>query len=71
MSAFARTFMRSSRAALRVRSGVNPLQSTLGLNGSSQFVRNYAAAFERNKPHVNIGAFPDQWFDALLVLMIS
>ncbi|KAK7516333.1 elongation factor Tu GTP binding domain-containing protein [Phyllosticta citricarpa] len=55
MSAFARTFMRSSRAALRVRSGVNPLQSTLGLNGSSQFVRNYAAAFERNKPHVNIG----------------
>lgn len=58
MSAFSRAFLRSSRAALRQRSGANPLTQTLGLNGSQQYmghVRNYAAAFERTKPHVNIG----------------
>lgn len=58
MSALSRAFLRTSRAALRQRSGANPLSQTLGLNGTQQYlsqVRNYAAAFERNKPHVNIG----------------
>ncbi|KAF2138870.1 uncharacterized protein K452DRAFT_233702 [Aplosporella prunicola CBS 121167] len=58
MSAFTRAFLRTSRAAFRQRSGANPLQQTLGLQGSAQYmgaVRNYAAAFERSKPHVNIG----------------
>lgn len=58
MSAISRALLRTSRAALRQRSGANPLTTTLGLNGTQQYmghVRNYAAAFERNKPHVNIG----------------
>lgn len=61
MSALSRAFLRTSRAALRQRSGANPLSQTLGINGSQQYlaqVRNYAAAFERTKPHVNIGMPP-------------
>ncbi|KAF2087810.1 translation elongation factor Tu [Saccharata proteae CBS 121410] len=58
MSAFTRAFLRTTRAALRQQSGVNPVQTALGAQGRAQYlgqVRNYAAAFERNKPHVNIG----------------
>ncbi|OJD31228.1 elongation factor tu [Diplodia corticola] len=58
MSAISRALLRTSRVALRQRSGANPLTTTLGLNGTQQYmghVRNYAAAFERTKPHVNIG----------------
>ena len=55
---FVQSFLRSSRAALRQRGTVNPFQQTLGVQGSNQYLnswRNYATAFERNKPHVNIG----------------
>lgn len=57
MSAFAQAFLRTSRVALRGQY-VNPMQSALGSRGGAQFVaasRNYATAFERTKPHVNIG----------------
>ncbi|KAK5167518.1 translation elongation factor Tu [Saxophila tyrrhenica] len=51
----ARTFLRTSRA-LRTQS--SPVQCALGNRGAQQYVnstRSYATAFERNKPHVNIG----------------
>lgn len=53
---FARTLLRTSRA-LRQQS-TNPIQPALGARGQTQFVnsaRSYATAFERSKPHVNIG----------------
>ena len=53
---FARTLLRTSRA-LRQQSS-NPIQPALGARGQTQFVnsaRSYATAFERTKPHVNIG----------------
>ena len=53
---FARTLLRTSRA-LRQQS-TNPIQPALGARGQTQFVnssRSYATAFERTKPHVNIG----------------
>jgi len=52
----ARTFLRTSRA-LRTPTG-NPIHAALNHRGQSQFVsaaRTYATAFERSKPHVNIG----------------
>ena len=52
MSSFASTFLRTSRA-LR-SNGVNPVQSAWGARGGA-YMRNYATAFERTKPHVNIG----------------
>jgi len=58
MSAFAQAFLRTSRATLRRQNGVSPTQFALGSRGSAQFLtatRNYATAFERTKPHVNIG----------------
>ncbi|EON69775.1 elongation factor Tu, mitochondrial [Coniosporium apollinis CBS 100218] len=58
MSPFAQAFLRTSRAALRQRTGVNPVQQALGVQGGARYVqavRNYATVFERNKPHVNIG----------------
>ncbi|KAJ9637874.1 translation elongation factor Tu [Coniosporium apollinis] len=58
MSPFAQAFLRASRAALRQRTGVNPVQQALGVQGGARYVaavRNYATVFERNKPHVNIG----------------
>lgn len=58
MSAFSRALWRTSRNALRYNSSVNPLQQALGLQGSSRYansVRTYAAAFQRDKPHVNVG----------------
>lgn len=52
---FARVLSSTSRA---LRTSSNPLQSALGARGQTQFVnsaRSYATAFERSKPHVNIG----------------
>ncbi|EME48018.1 hypothetical protein DOTSEDRAFT_69822 [Dothistroma septosporum NZE10] len=52
----ARTFLRTSRA-LRTNSS-NPMQCALDTRGRNQLVnatRTYATAFERSKPHVNIG----------------
>jgi len=57
MSAFARTFLRSSRFIAR-GNRTNPVQYALGHKGSIKYTlqcRNYAAAFTRDKPHVNIG----------------
>lgn len=51
MSAFSRAFLRTSRCALKYQRGVNPVQQAWGVNG----LRNYASAFARDKPHVNIG----------------
>lgn len=54
---FARSILATSRA-LSARSSVNPIQSALGNRGQAQFynaARSYATAFERSKPHVNIG----------------
>ncbi|KAG8630954.1 hypothetical protein KVT40_000094 [Elsinoe batatas] len=56
MSSFARLVLSTGRASLRPSR--NPVQYALGSKGNSQFLsasRNYATAFERNKPHVNIG----------------
>ncbi|KAE9965761.1 translation elongation factor Tu [Venturia inaequalis] len=58
MSAFAQAFLRTGRATLTRGSVQNPVQRALGLNGAvryTQACRNYATAFERSKPHVNIG----------------
>jgi len=68
---FAQAFLRSSRATLRQKGNVNPFQQTLGAQGSSQYLnswRNYATAFERNKPHVNIGAF-SAWYRNYLCIL--
>lgn len=53
---FARTLLQTSRALRQTSS--NPIQNALGARGQTQFVnsaRSYATAFERSKPHVNIG----------------
>jgi elongation factor Tu len=55
---FSRQLLRTSRLALRNNKSVNPVQQALGLQGSARYVqgvRGYAAAFTRDKPHVNIG----------------
>jgi elongation factor Tu len=57
---FSRQLWRTSRTALRSNKYVNPVQQALGAQGSSKYVngvRGYAAAFTRDKPHVNIGKF--------------
>ncbi|KAK5137301.1 translation elongation factor Tu [Meristemomyces frigidus] len=51
---FARTLLHTSRA-LCSRSSASPLQQVLSPRGHAQFARCYATAFERTKPHVNIG----------------
>jgi GTPase len=51
---FVRTFAATSRA-LRQQSSINPLQSALRGQAFVNSARTYATAFERNKPHVNIG----------------
>ncbi|GAB7347073.1 hypothetical protein MBLNU459_g3206t1 [Dothideomycetes sp. NU459] len=53
MSAFAQSFLRTSRAALRTNA-LNPVHSAWGSRGGA-LLRNYATAFERSKPHVNVG----------------
>ncbi len=58
MTPFAQALLRTSRAALRQRANIHPLQQAFGLEGGAQYVnacRAYATVFERNKPHVNIG----------------
>ncbi|KAF2196265.1 translation elongation factor Tu [Delitschia confertaspora ATCC 74209] len=58
MSTFARAFWRTSRTALNYNTRINPVQQALGIQGTSRYVnsvRNYAAVFKRDKPHVNIG----------------
>ncbi len=45
--------LRTSRLAVRQTSGVNPLQQVFG--NDAHGVRGLATAFERTKPHVNIG----------------
>ena len=58
MSAFSRALWRNTRGALRYNKAINPVQQALGVQGSSRYalgVWNYAAAFTRDKPHVNIG----------------
>lgn len=60
MSSFSRAFWRTSRTALNYQRGVNPVQQAWGIQGTSRYangVRNYAAAFQRDKPHVNIGEY--------------
>ena len=52
---FARTFLRTSRA---LRNQTSSPVSALSARGQAQLInasRNYATAFERSKPHVNIG----------------
>jgi hypothetical protein len=56
MSSFSRTFLRTSRNALKYQRGINPVQQAWGAQGKYS-VRNYAAVFQRDKPHVNIGVF--------------
>jgi elongation factor Tu len=58
MSAFTRAFWRTSRTALRFQASTNPVQQALSAQGGARYVgavRNYAAMFERTKPHCNIG----------------
>lgn len=56
MSGIARTanlFLRTSRASLLRPAGVNPVHHVFGKDRLS--ARGLATAFERTKPHVNIG----------------
>jgi elongation factor Tu len=56
MSGIARTanlFLRSSRASLGRPTGVNPVLHVFAKD--RQAARGLATAFERTKPHVNIG----------------
>ena len=63
MPAFARTvtpFLRTARSALQQGNSVSPLQNALRRrNGAAVLnaARTYATAFERTKPHVNIGMY--------------
>jgi elongation factor Tu len=65
MFLFAQTALRTGRVALRSqRAALNPVQQALGLNGSIKYasaVRSYATAFERTKPHVNVGKWDLHW----------
>lgn len=57
MAVFASAFLRTSRAAFS-KSSTNAIQQALGTKGAARYAqayRNYATAFERSKPHVNIG----------------
>ena len=58
MSVFAQTLLRSSRFALSRGSATNPIQHALGAKAGLKYTlacRQYATAFQRDKPHVNIG----------------
>lgn len=53
-------FLRTARSALQQGNSVSPLQHALRRqNGASVLnaARAYATAFERTKPHVNIGLY--------------
>lgn len=45
--------MRTSRIAAQSSKNVNPVNTVFGQNRIA--ARNYAAAFQRTKPHVNVG----------------
>ncbi|CAD0013229.1 unnamed protein product [Aureobasidium pullulans] len=55
MSSFASAFLRTSRAALRSNGAANPVQAAWGSRGGA-YMRNYATAFERTKPHTTLTA---------------
>lgn len=58
MAIFAQTVLRTGRLALSRAGASNPIQQALGYQGAAKYAsayRNYATAFERSKPHVNIG----------------
>ena len=58
MPAFTRSivpFLRTARAATQQRNAVSPLHHALKRGNGVDSMRMYAAAFERTKPHVNIG----------------
>lgn len=61
MPAFARSitpFFQTARSALRQGNAVSPLQHALRRQNGAAVInaaRSYATAFERSKPHVNIG----------------
>jgi elongation factor Tu len=64
MPVFVRTvapFLRTARSALQQGNSVSPLRHALLRNQKGAAVlnaaRSYAVAFERTKPHVNIGMF--------------
>ena len=60
MPAFTRSivpFLRTARAATQQRNAVSPLHHALKRGNGVDSMRMYAAAFERSKPHVNIGMF--------------
>jgi hypothetical protein len=61
MASFSRTFLRTSRNALKYQRGVNPVQQAWGVQGKYG-VRNYATVFQRDKPHVNIGTFESKTY---------
>lgn len=51
-------FLRFSRHSLRAGAASNPLQFSIrqqNVQTALNLSRTYAAAYERNKPHVNIG----------------
>lgn len=64
MPAFARSitpFFQTARSALRQGNAVSPLQHALRRQNGAAVInaaRSYATAFERSKPHVNIGMHP-------------
>ena len=45
--------LRTTRLAVRQQRGINPIQQIFGKDASG--VRCLATAFDRSKPHVNIG----------------
>lgn len=58
MPAFFRTltpFVRTARAAVKQGNSVSPLAQALQRRNGVDAFRAYAAAFQRDKPHVNIG----------------
>ena len=45
--------LRTTRLAVRQQKGLNPIQQVFGRDANG--VRRLATAFDRSKPHVNIG----------------
>jgi hypothetical protein len=54
------SILRTSRATLSQPRGANPVNRVFGHDRFA--ARTYATAFERNKPHVNIGTIRAQWY---------
>jgi elongation factor Tu len=69
MSVFAHTLWRTSRLALNRGSNGNPVRQALGVKGATKYAaacRTYATAFERSKPHVNVGNTITNIFNEIL-----